>query len=66
MAEYCLTPKARDDMENVWLYSLSEWGAEQTQLYIDSLSDGFAFLLENPATGVVCYEIREGLSTVSS
>lgn len=60
MAEYRLSPKARDDMEGVWLYSLSEWGAVQTQLYFDSLVDGFAFLLENPSTGIVCNDIRKG------
>lgn len=60
MGEYRLSPKAKDDMESVWLYSLSEWGVEQTHLYYDGLIDGFEFLVENPSVGVVCNEIREG------
>ena len=60
MAEYRLTPKAREDMEAVWLYSLTEWGAEQTDNYIDSLNDAFAFLADNVGVGTACNHIREG------
>jgi plasmid stabilization system protein ParE len=40
-AEYRLSPKARNDMESVWLYTLSQWGHEQTEKYIDDLATAF-------------------------
>lgn len=47
-------------MEAVWLYSLQEWGAEQTDRYIDDLTDAFEFLADNPRTGTQCENIRTG------
>lgn len=57
-AEYRLAPKARGDMEAVWLYSLSEWGAEQADRYIDDLTAAFEFLADSPKAGVYCENIR--------
>jgi len=60
MPEYRLAPKARDDMETVWLYSLKQWGAQQTERYIDDLTGTFEFLAENPKAGTACENIRAG------
>ena len=60
MAEYRLAPKARDDLEAVWMFSLNQWGPEQTGRYIDGLTDAFEFLAENFASGVPCNHIRKG------
>ena len=49
--EYRLSPKARDDMEAVWHYSLSEWGLAQTDKYVDDIADAFEFLAVNPKLG---------------
>lgn len=59
-AEYKLSPKAQDDMEAVWLYSLSEWGAEQTSRYIDDLTASLEFLSGNPKSGTNSGHIRAG------
>lgn len=58
--EYRLAPKAREDMEAVWLYSLSEWGAEQADRYIDDLIETFTLLASAPKTGTICGSIRQG------
>ena len=47
-------------MEAVWLYSLSEWGAQQTDRYIDDLTAAFTFLADNPKAGRLCEHIRAG------
>lgn len=47
-------------MESVWLYSLTQWGAAQTDRYIDDLTDAFDFLAQNPKAGVACENIRQG------
>lgn len=58
--EYRLSPKARDDMESVWLYTLSQWGHEQTEKYIDDLAAAFDLLTDNPRLGKSCENIRPG------
>ncbi|MBJ7539663.1 type II toxin-antitoxin system RelE/ParE family toxin [Marinomonas transparens] len=60
MAEYRLTPKARNDMEAVWLYSLKQWGTQQTTGYIDDLTEAFNFLSKSPKAGKACDNIRTG------
>jgi len=47
-------------MEAVWLYSLQEWGAEQTDRYIDDLTAAFTFLLGSQKAGSPCENIRAG------
>lgn len=47
-------------MEAVWLFSLNQWGAHQTERYIDDLTDAFAFLARNPNAGSACDAIRQG------
>ncbi len=56
--EFKLAPRARKDMEAVWLYSLTEWGAEQADRYIDDLTAAFELLTNNPKTGRPCEMIR--------
>ena len=41
-AEYRLSPKAREDIEAVWLYSLAAWSAEQADRYTDDLTAAFS------------------------
>lgn len=60
MAEYRLTPKAKEDLETVWLYSLKQWGTQQTERYIDGLVEAFVLISENPKTGKACENIRTG------
>jgi len=47
-------------MEAVWLYSITEWGAEQTDHYIDDLTAAFEFLADSPKAGAKCENIRAG------
>ena len=47
-------------MEAVWLYSLTEWGAKQTDRYIDDLTAAFALLANKPKAGTLCENIRAG------
>ena len=47
-------------MESVWLYTLSRWGHEQTEKYIDDLAVAFDLLTGNPRLGKNCDNIRPG------
>lgn len=59
-AEYRLSPKAREDVEAVWLYSLQTWGADQADHYIDDLMHSFQLLVDNPKLGRNSDNIRAG------
>lgn len=37
MKDLELSPKARSDLEDIWLYSFSEWGRAQADAYVSSL-----------------------------
>jgi len=58
--EYRLSPRALEDMESVWLYSMSQWGLDQATMYIDDLATTFNFLATNPKSGKDCSNIRVG------
>jgi toxin ParE1/3/4 len=59
-AEYRLAPKATEDLEAVWLYSLTEWGGQQPERYVDDLAEAFDFLAQTPKAGKACDNIRPG------
>lgn len=59
-AEYRVSPEARRDLEDIWLYSLENWGLEQAHRYIDNLVHAFDQLAANPKIGMSCDHIRKG------
>ena len=48
VAEYRLTPKAREDLVAIWTDGASRWGAARADRYISALADSFALLAELP------------------
>lgn len=58
--EYRLKPRARQDLEEVWLYSLSQWGVERANRYVDDLTAAFELLANNPRAGARFDNIRHG------
>jgi toxin ParE1/3/4 len=59
-AEYRLSPEAERDMEIIWLYTLDQWGLDQTNRYTDGLTAAFSQLAENPRLGATSEEFRKG------
>jgi toxin ParE1/3/4 len=60
MAEYRLTPAAERDLEDIWTYTVQNWGVEQADLYADSLTAAFAELAQSPKLAPSCDHIRPG------
>jgi toxin ParE1/3/4 len=58
-AEYRLAPKAVEDMEDIWLYSFTNWSVKQADRYIDDLTKAFEFLVQNSKAGTACDYIRQ-------
>jgi toxin ParE1/3/4 len=59
-ARYTLRQLAQSDLEEIWLYSLKEWGIDQADKYIRALVSRFAWLSENPSIGKRRDNIKQG------
>lgn len=56
MATYRLRPTARDDLEEIWDYTLHEWSVEQALTYTDELEATIELICESPT---ICRERNE-------
>jgi toxin ParE1/3/4 len=60
MVEYRLSPRARRDLEDIWLYTKNEWDADQADRYVGLITDKFAAIAEAPLLAPACDHIRPG------
>jgi len=54
-----LTPRARADLESIWLYTRRKWSEAQADEYYSILVDTFATLLLNDQSGIPV-DVRPG------
>ncbi len=57
---YSIRALARDDLEEIWLFTFEEWGQEQADKYLNALFSRFRWLSENPYTGKDRRDIKNG------
>jgi len=61
MAEtFNLTPRAKEDLRSVWVYTFEVWSEAQADLYISELYDRFGWLAEQPRVGKHRPDVCEG------
>ena len=60
MGDYVLRPKAVDDLDSIWDYTVDVWSEEQAERYIRLLNTGFKQIADDPTRGRPCDHIREG------
>ncbi len=60
MTDYFLHPEARNDLEEIWLYSLKNWGIAQADKYITELETRFKWLAQKPLYGKKRNDIESG------
>ena len=51
---YRLSPLAQADLEDIWLYTLQRWSADQADTYIGSLASAFEGLASGSKKGRPC------------
>lgn len=51
MKKYRVTPRARDDLKSIALYTQHQWGKSQRDKYLRLLGQRFEWLAENPLSG---------------
>ena len=49
-----------EELEEIWQYSLSNWGIDQADQYIRDLTSRFEWLSENPQAGKQRDDIKPG------
>ena len=49
-----------EELEEIWQYSLSNWGIDQADQYIRDLTSRFEWLAENPQAGKQRDDIKPG------
>lgn len=60
MADYRLTPAARQDLDDIFEHSVAEWGLTVALRYTDDLEAAFTMLASAPRRGRSCEAIRSG------
>lgn len=48
---YHLSPDAAEDLEDLYFYSIQQFGPDQAEIYHQKLEDHFILLTENPRMG---------------
>ena len=48
LSGYRLTPKARQDLENIWLYTAEKWSPAQADKYTDGFTKSFKAIVQTP------------------
>lgn len=60
MLKIRLTQAAKDDLEDIWVYTISEWGEDQADKYVALIEKGFSQVLENPYIGKARLDVKKG------
>jgi toxin ParE1/3/4 len=55
-----ISNEAKNDIENIWLYTFEKWSLEQADHYFDLIMDEIEYIAENPRSGNDFSDVREG------
>ena len=59
-AKFVLSPRARSDLDEIWDYSVEQWGVAQTEAYIRKIWKAVQVVAEDPRRGRPCDAVRAG------
>lgn len=59
-SSYRIRQLAAENLEQIWLYTFQQWGAEQADQYLRALFDRFDLLAEYPKLGKARDDIKPG------
>lgn len=57
---YKISIEAKNDIENIWLYSYENWSLEQADRYLDLIIDEIEYIAENPYSGKDFSDVIKG------
>ena len=57
---FTLSPRAQNDLDDIWIYTVTRWGIAQAEFYTRQIGSDIATVAAQPALGRVCSEVRAG------
>ena len=60
MSGHALTPRARQDLDEIWAHSSEHWGENRAELYMREIWHGITAIANDPRRGQTCDDIRVG------
>ena len=60
MAAYRLTPRAQQDVADIWAATTRQWGIAQAERYIQDIRDSIERVAAAPGLARACDDIRPG------
>ena len=57
---YILSPRAQSDLDEIWHYTETRWGARQAEIYILQLARDIKAIAAKPTLARACPEVRDG------
>jgi toxin ParE1/3/4 len=60
MSRYIVSPKAEQDLSEIWDYTANRWGVDQAEAYIRLIQLAIETVAEDPRKGRRCDEVRAG------
>jgi toxin ParE1/3/4 len=58
--KYKITNLARQDIENIWLYTFENWSIEQADRYLNLIIDEIEYIAQKPDSGFDFSSVRKG------
>ena len=60
MLKLKLSRAAQQHLEDIWLYTISEWGEDQAEKYVALIEKALSLLADNPYVGKVRPDVKPG------
>ena len=57
---YVLSPRAQGDLDEIWAYTVKQWGIDQAEFYIRQIGRHVETVAAQPMMGRACPEVRAG------
>jgi toxin ParE1/3/4 len=66
MSRYVLSPRAQQDLDEIWNYTAKTWGERQAEAYMRLLQRAIETVADDPRRGHPCEEVRTGYRRYSA
>ncbi|WP_419816184.1 type II toxin-antitoxin system RelE/ParE family toxin [Glacieibacterium sp.] len=66
MNRYTLSPLARDDLIDIWQFTVGRWSIAQADAYVSDIRDVFSGAAARPNSGSDCTHLRPGMRKLGS
>jgi toxin ParE1/3/4 len=66
VSRYIVSPRAQQDLGEIWDYTAERWGIDQAETYIRLIQLAIETVADDPRRGRSCDEVREGYRKYSA